>query len=141
MTMADGSNTSGGRNWEKMIEIKEGLTKISIAGKASNAHLPKSSFTPTPTPIENRLVKILDVKTIGSEVIDLLRPQIQSLTSLSPGDYHAKLDELILAANKLQDKESRQQIKKLYADASQILSAEVSRNDLLDEFRMMLLQG
>ena len=132
---------SNGRNWKNMIKINEGLTKISIAGKTSNSHLPQSSFKPTPTPIENRLVKILNVKTIGSEVIELLKPQIESLSSLSPADYHSKLDELILETNKLHDKEVRAPIKKLYADASKILSAEASRNDLLDEFRMMLLQG
>jgi hypothetical protein len=133
----------GPLNWKKkFLNMNTGVTKITIVGsKQQSQHLPQNTFTPTPTPIENKLVRILDVKTLGSEVIDILKPELDSLEGLSPADYHAKLEELIQTLQELKKVEKRKALDLLYQDAIRVLRAETARNDLLDEFRMMLLQG
>ncbi|MDR0755448.1 MAG: hypothetical protein LBE99_00840, partial [Puniceicoccales bacterium] len=72
---------------------------------------------------------------------DILRPELDSLEGLSPADYHAKLEELIQTLQELRKVEKRKALDLLYQDAIRVLQAETARNDLLDEFRMMLLQG
>jgi hypothetical protein len=66
---------------------------------------------------------------------------LDSLEGLSPADYHAKLEELIQTLQELRKVEKRKALDLLYQDAIRVLQAETARNDLLDEFRMMLLQG
>lgn len=123
------------------MDMNAGLTKISIATDSTHTHLPVNSFTPTPTPIENRLVKILNVRTLGSEVVDYLKPSVESLSGLSPSDYHSQLGTLIIYLQKMHSAEKRGPVAKIYLEAIQLLQAETARNDLLDEFRVMLLQG
>ncbi|MDR2769146.1 MAG: hypothetical protein LBB19_01135 [Puniceicoccales bacterium] len=132
----------GPLNWKKkFLNMDAGVTKITVVSNKQQSHLPQNTFVPTPTPIENKLVRILDVKTLGSEVIDILRPELDSLEGLSPADYHAKLEELIQTLQELRKAEKRQALDLLYQDAIRVLQAETARNDLLDELRMMLLQG
>ena len=121
--------------------MDSGLTKITIAQKTGQEHLPTNNFQPTPKPIENKLIRILKVKTLGSEVDDILKPERSELDGLSPNDYHKRLNNIILDLQKLKDNEKRKILDGLYQDAIRVLQAETARNDLLNEFRMMLLQG
>ncbi len=125
---------------KKLFNMNVGISKITIFSK-KQAHLPQNTFVPTPTPIESKLIRILNVKTLGSEVIDILKPSSNTLSGLSPADYHTKLADVTNKLQELQKREKRKVLGLLHQDAIRVLEAEAARNELLEEFRIMLLQG
>ena len=129
-------------NWKKkFLNLDAGVTKITIV-KNNQSHLPQENdFVPSPSPIENKLVRILNVKTLGSELMDILRPESNNLKGISPNDYHRRLQDLIQTLENLQKIEKRKAIHLVYQAAIDVLKAETDRNELLDELRVMLLQG
>ena len=93
------------------------------------------------TALDDRLVRILNVKTLGSEVAEVLKPELQSFEQLTPLEYQRTLQNLITRLQELKKTESRNAIKLLYQDAIRVLQAETVSAELLEEFRIMLLQG
>lgn len=133
----------GNQNWkQKLMDMNTGLTKISISSDQKNEQLPTvQSVKPSNTPIENRLVKILDVKALGSEIIGYLVPNYAGDGSLSPNEYQGQLKNVLEQIGTLSAKEKRPPVLKLYQEVEELLKTELKDNDLLDEFRVMLLQG
>ena len=128
-------------DWKKkLFNMDIGISKITIQNK-KRVHLPQNTFVPTPTPIESKLIRILNVKTLGSEIMDILKPTTNTLEGLSPSDYQNKLENIISKLQELKQNEKRKILNLLHQDAIHVLQAESSRNELLEELRIMLLQG
>ena len=87
------------------------------------------------------MVRILNVKTLGSEVADVLKPKMQTFTNMTPMEYQGKLNDLINYLQELKKHEKRAVVKPIYQDAIRVLQAETISAGLLEEFRIMLLQG
>ena len=121
--------------------MNAGIVKITIAERIpqnclqKNAH-PIENFFP-----DNKLLQILKVKTLGNEVSDALKPKMQSLEKMTPLEYQDKLSDLIGCLQLLQQNEKRPVVKLIYRDAVRVLQAETVSADLLEAFRIMLLQG
>ena len=129
-------------NWRRRLtDMNAGIVKITIAERIpqnclqKNAH-PIENFFP-----DNKLLQILKVKTLGNEVSDALKPKMQSLEKMTPLEYQDKLSDLIGCLQLLQQNEKRPVVKLIYRDAVRVLQAETVSADLLEEFRIMLLQG
>jgi hypothetical protein len=131
------------QNWKRgFMDMDVGLTKISIAPTESHSRLPTvRTVTPSNAPIENRLVKILDVKALGSEILASLAPTHARDTSFNPHEYQDQLKDTLAQIGRLAHDEKRTAVLTLYREVSELLKGELKDNDLLDEFRVMLLQG
>ena len=128
--------------WKKQFgDMNAGIVKITVAERVSQNCIQKNaSSTENPFP-DNKLSQILKVKTLGNEVSDVLKPKMQPFEKMTPLDYQAKLSDLIGCLQLLGQSEKRSVVKLIYRDAVRVLQAETVSADLLEEFRIMLLQG
>ena len=60
---------------------------------------------------------------------------------MTPMEYQNQLKRIIEMFQSLKKKETRSAIRMLYQDAIRVLQAETVSAELLEEFRIMLLQG
>lgn len=131
----------GFAKWKKrFLDMDTGVSKITIAQDVSQNCIQREGSEKQNT-TDDRLVRILNVKTLGSEVDEILKPKFQNFSKMSPLEYQGKLQTLCKIFQDLKEKESRNAIKLLYQDAERVLQAETISADLLEEFRIMLLQG
>lgn len=129
-------------DWKKkFMDMNTGVSKITIAEELSQNCIQKNVTLAKPTSIDDRLVRILNVKTLGSEVSEVLKPKMQTFITMTPIEYQSKLDSLIKHLQNLKSHEKRTVIKPIYQDAIRVLQAETMSAGLLEEFRIMLLQG
>ena len=129
-------------NWKKrFLDMNTGVSKITIAEEIAHNFIQKKKEKSAITALDDRLVRILNVKTLGSEVNEVLKPELQSFEQLTPLEYQQTLQNLIARLQELKKAESRSAIKMLYQDAIRVLQAETVSAELLEEFRIMLLQG
>lgn len=129
-------------DWKKkFMDMNTGVSKITIAEELSQNCIQKDVTLAQPTSIDDRLVRILNVKTLGSEVADVLKPKMQTFINMTPMEYQGKLEELINYLQELKKLEKRTVVKPIYQDAIRVLQAETISAGLLEEFRIMLLQG
>ena len=129
-------------DWKKkFMDMNTGVSKITIAEELSQNCIQKNSTLEKPVSIDDRLVRILNVKTLGSEVADALKPKMQNFTNMTPMEYQNKLEELINCLQEFKKHEKRVVITPIYQDAIRVLQAETISAGLLEEFRIMLLQG
>ena len=129
-------------NWKKrFLDMNTGVSKITIAEEIAHNFIQKKKEEDTATALDDRLVRILNVKTLGSEVGEELKPEMQPFEQLTPLEYQKTLQNLIARLQELKKAESRSAIKLLYQDAIRVLQAETVSAELLEEFRIMLLQG
>ena len=129
-------------NWKKrFLDMNTGVAKITIAEEIAHNFIQKKKEESPTASLDDRLVRILNVKTLGSEVTEVLKPQLQSFEQLTPLEYQKTLQNLIVHLQELKKAESRNAIKLLYQDAIRVLQAETVSAELLEEFRIMLLQG
>ncbi len=129
-------------NWKKrFLDMNTGVSKITIAEEIAHNFIQKKKEESAVTALDDRLVRILNVKTLGSEVAEVLKPELQSFEQLTPLEYQQTLQNLIARLQELKKAESRNAIKLLYQDAIRVLQAETVSAELLEEFRIMLLQG
>ena len=129
-------------DWKKkFMDMNTGVSKITIAEELSQNCIQKNVTLTKPVSIDDRLVRILNVKTLGSEVADVLKPKMQTFTNMTPMEYQGKLNDLINYLEDLKKNEKRAVIKPIYQDAIRVLQTETISAELLEEFRIMLLQG
>ena len=128
--------------WKKQFgDMNAGIVKITVAERVAQNCIQKNApSTENPFP-DNKLSQILKVKTLGNEVSDVLKPKMQPFEKMTPLDYQAKLSDLIGCLQLLGQSEKRSVVKLIYRDAVRVLQAETVSADLLEEFRIMLLQG
>lgn len=129
-------------NWKKrFLDMNTGVSKITIAEEITHNFIQKKKEENTDASLDDRLVRILNVKTLGSEVVEVLKPEMQSFENMTPLEYQQMLQDLITRLQDLKKAESRNPIRLLYQDAIRVLQAETVSAELLEEFRIMLLQG
>lgn len=129
-------------NWKKrFLDMNTGVAKITIAEEVSHNFIQKKREENTETSPDDRLVRILNVKTLGSEVAEVLKPDMRPFEKLTPLEYQQSLQDLITRLQDLKKAESRNALRLLYQDAIRVLQAETVSAELLEEFRIMLLQG
>ena len=121
-------------NWKKrFLDMNTGVSKITIAEDVAQNCIQREADTKQPVSLDNRLVRILNVKTLGSEVSEVLKPKLQQFEQMTPMEYQNHLKEVIEMFQLLKKKETR--------NAIRVLQAETVSAELLGEFRIMLLQG
>ena len=82
-------------DWKKkFMDMNTGVSKITIAEELSQNCIQKNITLAKPASIDDRLVRILNVKTLGSEVADVLKPKMQTFTNMTPMEYQGKLNDL-----------------------------------------------
>ncbi|MGX8716898.1 MAG: hypothetical protein ACSW8C_02825 [bacterium] len=129
-------------NWKKrFLDMNTGVSKITIAEEIAQNFIQKKKEESPTSPLDDRLVRILNVKTLGSEVAEVLKPEMEPFEKLTPLGYQQMLQNLIARLQELKKAESRNAIRLLYQDAIRVLQAETVSAELLEEFRIMLLQG
>lgn len=129
-------------NWKKrFLDMNTGVSKITIAEDIAQNCIQREVDTKQPVSLDNRLVRILNVKTLGSEVAEILKPKLQHFEQMTPMEYQNHLKEIIEMFQLLKKNETRNVIRMLYQDAVRVLQAETVSAELLEEFRIMLLQG
>lgn len=129
-------------DWKKrFLDMDVGVSKITIVEDVKRNFIQKGVGNPNKDGLDDRLVRILNVKTLGSEVADALKPKIKKFEQMTPLDYQQQLQQLIETLKVLKKAEKRNVISLLYQDAIRIIQAETVSAELLEEFRMMLLQG
>ena len=129
-------------SWSKHFgDMNVGIAKITVAGRIPQNCLQKNIHPTEETFPDNKLSQILKVRTLGNEVSDVLKPEMQPFEKMTPLDYQAKLSDLVDCLQRLQQSEKRTVVKLIYRDAVRVLQAETVSADLLEEFRIMLLQG
>ncbi len=129
-------------NWKKrFLDMNVGVSKITIVEDVKQNCIQKGGNNPRPDGLDDRLVRILNVKTLGSEVVEVLKPKVKQFEQMTPLEYQQKLRWLIEKLAALKKNEKRNAISLLYQDAMRILQAETVSAELLEEFRIMLLQG
>ena len=118
-----------------------GVSKITIAGTVSQNCIQKNANPYPPNLLDERLNRILNVKTIGSEVLENLKPNMQAFEKMTPLEYQEQIEHLIQHLQQMKTQEKRQIVRSLYQEAIRVLQNESISADLLEEFRIMLLQG
>ena len=126
------------------MDMDTGLIKISSINKnAAQAKLPDQNLVIAgcgDRRIEEQLTRVLDVKTIGSDLMQQLNPNYTSATFV-PEAYKKTLEDIIKDLKKEKSTIKDSKLFGIYQDVEALLTKETENNDLLDEFRMTLLQG
>jgi hypothetical protein len=91
--------------------------------------------------VENHLRKLMDARTIGSEILNHLISDCDHDVGMDPHDYQKQLQLVLNQVEEFKSKEKRQSVRNLYGEVGNLLQMELKDNDLLDEFRVMLVQG
>lgn len=126
------------REVEENFNFNQGLTGISKGVSQKQMQLPQtSSFDPSEGKIEEKLKKVLSLSTVDSLVMQLLRPEIQDRSLLSPINFRDKIREI----RELLEKDKNQLPNTLFQRTDEILQDEENKSELLDQYRHMLLLG
>ena len=128
--------------WKKrFLDMNTGVSKITIAENVTQNCIQRETDAKKTVSLDDRLVRILNVKTLGSEVAEVLKPKLQRFEQMTPMEYQNQLKDMIEIFQMLKKKETRNAIRMIYQDAIRVLQAETVSAELLEEFRVMLLQG
>jgi hypothetical protein len=124
------------------FDLDFGITSITKGNEyQKRMKLPSSgSLDPSEGKIEEKLKKVLNIKTVDGLVMQLLRPEIKDRSLLSPINFREKIREIRLLMN---DKRGKKQefSEELMARIETLLREEEEKSELLDQYRHMLLLG
>ena len=128
------------REIEESFDFNQGITGITKGASRKQMQLPQtSSFDPSDSKVEEKLKKVLRIGTVDSLVMQLLRPEVQDRSLLSPMHFRTKIREI---RELLQKEHNDAKLPdKLYQEADAILQDEENKSELLDQYRHMLLLG
>ncbi|MDR1437717.1 MAG: hypothetical protein LBI69_01505 [Puniceicoccales bacterium] len=104
----------------------------------------RGEIGPSDGRIEERLQEIIDLKTFESILIDALRPNIKNRQLLLPVHFRRCLISLCDSLRKLsaeKNGEETEEIKALLSLLETHLREETGRNELLEQYRLMILMG
>lgn len=128
--------------WKKQfLNLNLGVSKITIADALHPNCIQKKQSQNSDHSPDERLNRILKVQKLGNEVNEALKPNMVFFEQLSPIQYQDHLANLIKILQGLRQKEKRQSVRLIYQDAIRVLQSESLSSNLLEEFRIMLLQG
>ena len=137
--MATDDSKARNKQLDKQYALDYGLTDISSTGKdAQKMKLPNSvSFDPGEGKIEEKLKKVLQVKTLSSAMIKLLRPMITDRSIITPQHFRLKINQVA----ELFETDESNIFHELYSEVRELLLEEEEKCELLDQYRHMLLMG
>jgi hypothetical protein len=124
-----------------------GLSKITTNRRQKRRmELPQTSeIEPSVGKMEERLKAIVGLQTFESILLDVLRPDVKTRTLLIPVHFRRRLGDLRGSIReKLMGKKnvkSAEEIDGLLAKLEAQLDEETGRNELLDQYRLMILMG
>ncbi|MDR1907196.1 MAG: hypothetical protein LBQ03_03220 [Puniceicoccales bacterium] len=137
------STTSGERSEvAENFDLDFGITSITKGNEyQKRMKLPVSgSLDPSEGKIEEKLKKVLSIKTVDSLVMQLLRPEIKDRSLLSPTNFREKVREIRTLMNGQKGKK-QEFSEELLTRIDALLQEEEEKSELLDQYRHMLLLG
>ncbi|MDR1255656.1 MAG: hypothetical protein LBJ94_01875 [Puniceicoccales bacterium] len=101
-----------------------------------------SSFDPGEGKIEEKLKKVLEVKTLQNSIIKLLRPMITDRSIITPQQFRMKIRQVAELFASDDDPTSGYALnEELFNEVRELLLSEEEKCELLDQYRHMLLMG
>ncbi|MDR2737443.1 MAG: hypothetical protein LBB18_00675 [Puniceicoccales bacterium] len=121
-----------------------GIVNISkLSSGTTRMRLPTTvSVDPCEGKIEEKLRKVLEFKTMGKSMVQLLRPVITDRSILTPQKFRLKIQQVCdLFAQTIENEGEDYLYKELFEDIISMLKNEEDKCELLDQYRHMLLMG
>lgn len=121
-----------------------GIVNIStLSSRNKRMKLPTSvSVDPCDGKIEEKLKKVLEIKTLQKSMIELLRPSVTDRSILTPQQFRLKISQVCeLFSDVMKAGGENFAYKELYNDIISLLKNEEEKCDLLEQYRHMLLMG
>jgi hypothetical protein len=122
-----------------------GLVKITTnKGQRKRQKLPESTeIAPSVGRMEQRLRAIVDLQTFESILLEVLQPDVKTRTLLIPVHFRRRMGELRESIRGELEKKNKAQadIDELLGKLETQLAEETGRNELLDQYRLMILMG
>ncbi|MDR3316808.1 MAG: hypothetical protein LBS68_01890 [Puniceicoccales bacterium] len=123
-----------------------GLIKITTnRNQGKMPELPQTStLDPSVGRMEQRLKAIVDLQTFETILLEVLQPQVKNRSMLVPVHFRAHLVQLQKFLKDYRGKmgqQSAEAIDALLADLKSQLAEEAGRNELLEQYRLMILMG
>lgn len=125
---------------DEQYALDYGLIDISsLSQRDKKMSLPSSvAFDPGEGRIEEKLKKVLQIKTLSNSMIKLMRPMITDRSIITPQHFRVKIRQ-VADLFKLDDEDDINQ--DLYSEIYELLMSEEEKCELLDQYRHMLLMG
>ncbi|MDE6432320.1 MAG: hypothetical protein K2L13_02905 [Opitutales bacterium] len=139
MTLEDGDSKARNKRLDKQYSLDYGLVDISTVGQEDKKmSLPNSvEFDPGEGKIEEKLKKVLQVKTLRNMMIKLMCPKITDRSIITPHHFRMK----IVQVAELFKADENDINYELYSEIRDLLMSEEEKCELLDQYRHMLLMG
>ncbi|MDR2720808.1 MAG: hypothetical protein LBB15_00775 [Puniceicoccales bacterium] len=140
----DDDNKARNKILDEQYALDYGLISISTIGHGDKKlSLPKtSSFDPGDGKIEEKLGKVLQVKTLQNSMIKLLRPTITDRSIITPQQFRMKIKQVMDLFSSSEDINSAYALnRELFDEICELLASEEEKCELLDQYRHMLLMG
>ncbi|MDR2667778.1 MAG: hypothetical protein LBB38_01925 [Puniceicoccales bacterium] len=123
-----------------------GLVKITTYRKKKRPQPlpPVADIHPCVGKMEERLRTIIDLKTFESILFDVMRPDVKDRTLLVPVRFRqrvAKLRQSVGEAMANMHGHVADELDTLLSDLEEQLDADAGRNELLEQYRLMILLG
>jgi hypothetical protein len=132
----------------KNYAFNVGISKITVKRAAKkDPELPQTTkLDPSVGKMEQRLRAIIDLQTFESLLTEVLQPEVKNRSLLVPTHFRARLVKLrkSLAAGKNKKKihgKTADAVDYLLAELERQLDEESGRNELLEQYRLMILLG
>jgi hypothetical protein len=103
-----------------------------------------TAIEPSVGRMEQRLRAIIDLQTFESILLEVLQPDVKNRTLLIPVHFRKRLGKLREALRKGLGKvkgKSVEEVDGLLAQLESQLDEETGRNELLEQYRLMILMG
>ena len=120
-----------------------GVSKLSSKESKSRMKLPNTvAVDPCDGQIEEKLKKVLEIKTLQKSMVTLLRPSVTDRSILTPQQFRLKLGQVCEKFIGAMKKGGENFVyKELFEDILELLKNEEEKCDLLEQYRHMLLMG
>ncbi|MDR2340751.1 MAG: hypothetical protein LBD72_00215 [Puniceicoccales bacterium] len=130
----------------KTYSFDMGLTRITTnKNQKKILRLPKSvEIGPSEGRIEEHLQDIINLKTFESILVDALRPKVKNQQQLIPVHFRRRLSELRDYFMRARDSKGQRmlgEMEPIFELLEAQLTEETGRNELLEQYRLMILMG
>lgn len=138
--MASDDSKARNKVLDEQYALDYGLIDVSSVGQEDKKmSLPNTvSFDPGEGKIEEKLKKVLKVRTLSGAMVKLLRPSISDRSIITPQQFRMKIRQ---AADLFDTSENKVVNEELYEEIYSLLVSEEEKCELLDQYRHMLLMG
>ncbi|MDR0679802.1 MAG: hypothetical protein LBF42_02085 [Puniceicoccales bacterium] len=142
--MAGDNDKANNKILDEKYALDYGLVGVSnLHHGDEKMSLPKtSSFDPGEGKIEEKLKKVLHVKTLQNSMIKLLRPMITDRSIITPQQFRMKIRQVADLFTGDDEPDSNYALNsELFDGIHKLLMNEEEKCELLDQYRHMLLMG